>query len=99
MNLFTKKTENLTTCSFCGKLHTEVQKLIAGPGVYICDSCVNVCKGILAKEFSGGRNRSNKLLNAKEIKDRLDLLRELRDDKIITEKDFSARAKRLAEQL
>ena len=39
-------------CSFCGKSHAEVRKLIAGPGVYICDSCINVCKGILEKELS-----------------------------------------------
>ena len=38
-------------CSFCGKSHSEVQKLIAGPGVYICDSCINVCKDILDKEL------------------------------------------------
>jgi ATP-dependent Clp protease ATP-binding subunit ClpX len=37
-------------CSFCGKSHAEVRKLIAGPGVYICDSCITVCKGILDKE-------------------------------------------------
>ena len=38
-------------CSFCGKSHAEVKKLIAGPGVYICDGCINVCSGILAKEL------------------------------------------------
>ncbi len=42
---------NLTMCSFCGKSHAEVRKLIAGPGVYICDSCINVCKNILDKEL------------------------------------------------
>lgn len=41
---------NVTLCSFCGKSHAEVRKLIAGPGVYICDSCINVCKSILDKE-------------------------------------------------
>ena len=38
-------------CSFCGKSHAEVRKLIAGPGVYICDSCVTVCKNILDKKL------------------------------------------------
>lgn len=38
-------------CSFCGKSHAEVKKLIAGPGVYICDGCINVCQGILDKEL------------------------------------------------
>lgn len=41
---------NVTLCSFCGKSHAEVRKLIAGPGVYICDSCISVCKTILDKE-------------------------------------------------
>src|ERR1700722_20084004 len=41
---------NLTMCSFCGKSHAEVRKLVAGPGVYICDSCITVCKGIVEKE-------------------------------------------------
>jgi ATP-dependent Clp protease ATP-binding subunit ClpX len=41
---------NVTLCSFCGKSHAEVKKLIAGPGVYICDNCINVCKSILDKE-------------------------------------------------
>ena len=45
------RASNLTMCSFCGKSHSEVKKLIAGPGVYICDSCINVCKGILDKEL------------------------------------------------
>jgi len=42
---------NLTMCSFCGKSQAEVRKLIAGPGVYICDSCITICKGILEKEL------------------------------------------------
>jgi hypothetical protein len=36
-------------CSFCGRLHTDVAKLIAGPGIYICDGCVNLCVDILAE--------------------------------------------------
>ncbi len=38
----------LAVCSFCGKDNTEVKKLIAGPGVYICDECVGLCDDILA---------------------------------------------------
>jgi hypothetical protein len=45
------RASNLTMCSFCGKSHVEVQKLIAGPGVYICDSCINTCSGILDREL------------------------------------------------
>ena len=41
----------ITLCSFCGKSHAEVRKLIAGPGVYICDSCILVCKNVLDKEL------------------------------------------------
>jgi len=44
----------LTMCSFCGKSHSEVRKLIAGPGVYICDNCINICKNVLDKELSAG---------------------------------------------
>ncbi|MFM7181874.1 MAG: ATP-dependent Clp protease ATP-binding subunit ClpX [Verrucomicrobiales bacterium] len=42
---------NLTMCSFCGKSQSEVRKLVAGPGVYICDECITVCKHILDKEL------------------------------------------------
>ena len=45
---------NLTMCSFCGKSHSEVKKLIAGPGVYICNECIDVCSSILEKELGGG---------------------------------------------
>src|SRR5471032_1489161 len=50
---------NLTMCSFCGQSHAEVRKLIAGPGVYICDSCITVCKNILDKETKEESRRSN----------------------------------------
>lgn len=48
------RASNLTMCSFCGKSHSEVKKLIAGPGVYICNECVEVCATILEKELGGG---------------------------------------------
>ena len=38
------------TCSFCGKAQEEVKKLIAGPAVYICDECIELCKDIIAEE-------------------------------------------------
>ena len=37
-------------CSFCGKGQKQVKKLIAGPGVYICDECIDLCNEILAEE-------------------------------------------------
>jgi hypothetical protein len=36
-------------CTFCGKPHTDVGKLVAGPGVYICDECVNLCVDVIAQ--------------------------------------------------
>jgi ATP-dependent Clp protease ATP-binding subunit ClpX len=56
------RASNLTMCSFCGKSHAEVRKLIAGPGVYICDSCINVCKGILDKELNEDAKRQSTTL-------------------------------------
>jgi ATP-dependent protease Clp ATPase subunit len=37
-------------CSFCGKAQTEVKTLVAGPGVFICDECVELCRPIIAKK-------------------------------------------------
>ena len=48
---------NLTLCSFCGKSHAEVKKLIQGPGVFICDSCVLLCKSVLEKELAPDSKR------------------------------------------
>jgi ATP-dependent Clp protease ATP-binding subunit ClpX len=48
---------NITLCSFCGKSHAEVKKLIAGPGVYICDNCVVLCKNVLDKEFAAKKQK------------------------------------------
>jgi ATP-dependent Clp protease ATP-binding subunit ClpX len=66
---------NLTMCSFCGKSQSEVRKLIAGPGVYICDSCITICKGILEKELKEDSPKSKtnfKVLKPTEIKKLLD---------------------------
>ena len=41
----------LPRCSFCGKTQNEVRKLIAGPGVYICSDCINLCNEIISDEF------------------------------------------------
>jgi ATP-dependent Clp protease ATP-binding subunit ClpX len=42
----------LLKCSFCGKSQKQVKKLIAGPGVYVCDECIELCNEIIAEEFS-----------------------------------------------
>jgi ClpX C4-type zinc finger len=47
-------TRRITRCSFCGKSQDEVKKLIAGPGVYICDKCVDLCNEVLAKADGPG---------------------------------------------
>jgi ATP-dependent Clp protease ATP-binding subunit ClpX len=66
----------LTLCSFCGKSHAEVKKLIQGPGVYICDNCVVVCKNVLDKELRAeNKKTAPKLVVPKpsDIKKHLDL--------------------------
>ncbi len=65
------------SCSFCGKMQDEVQRLIAGPGVYICNECVELCESILEEGGHFSRRRSDddipaKLPTPKEIKQGLD---------------------------
>jgi ATP-dependent Clp protease ATP-binding subunit ClpX len=67
---------NITLCSFCGKSHAEVKKLIAGPGVYICDNCVILCKQVLDKELASQNRKQKTRINIakpSEIKRQLDL--------------------------
>ena len=76
------RASNLTMCSFCGKSHSEVKKLIAGPGVYICNECVDVCSNILAKELnppesSGKKGKGKASHKREEIPTPAELLREL----------------------
>ncbi len=62
------------SCSFCGKSQREVKKLIAGPTVYICDECIELCNDIIAEEY--GREEtppeSARIPKPKEIKEALD---------------------------
>jgi ATP-dependent Clp protease ATP-binding subunit ClpX len=62
------------TCSFCGKAQEEVKKLIAGPAVYICDECIELCKDIIAEEaqLEEVPLGSGQLPKPVEIKDVLD---------------------------
>ena len=64
----------LLYCSFCGKSQHEVRKLIAGPSVFICDECVELCNDIIREEASdaGQGGDSNKLPIPAEINDILD---------------------------
>ena len=66
-------------CSFCGKAQDEARRLIAGPGVYICDECIELCMSILEDEANLSQRKSNHhnepvatLLKPKEIKALLD---------------------------
>ena len=70
------RSNNLTMCSFCGKSHAEVRKLIAGPGVYICDSCITICKGILDKELGGDSSPAPAALEVPRPSDILESLNE-----------------------
>lgn len=61
-------------CSFCGKTQEEVRKLVAGPSVYICDECVELCNDILTEEFDGVPHQTNRqaVPTPKDIKASLD---------------------------
>ena len=59
---------DLLKCSFCGKSQKQVKKLIAGPGVYICDECIDLCNEIIEEELSEGTEVSlDELPKPKEI--------------------------------
>ncbi|MEM9226843.1 MAG: ATP-dependent Clp protease ATP-binding subunit ClpX, partial [Verrucomicrobiota bacterium] len=72
------KSTKMTFCSFCGKSQNEVRKMIAGPaGVYICDSCVTVCKTIIDRELKEGNPQEDapqsfRLVKPQDIKKHLD---------------------------
>ena len=61
-------------CSFCGKTQDEVRKLVAGPSVYICDECVDLCNDILTEELEDVGSKTNRLAvpTPKDIKASLD---------------------------
>ena len=63
-------------CSFCGKAQENVKRIIAGPGVYICDECVGLCSNIIEEEFeemcTEEKALENQSLSPKEIKEKLD---------------------------
>jgi ATP-dependent Clp protease ATP-binding subunit ClpX len=68
-----KKDENDNLfCSFCGKNQSEVRKLIAGPAVYICDECIQLCSEIIEEESEKDSQESDSILAPKEIKEKLD---------------------------
>jgi ATP-dependent Clp protease ATP-binding subunit ClpX len=67
--------EKLLYCSFCGKSQHEVRKLIAGPSVFICDECIDLCNDIIREEAQAdpaGKANKNDLPTPQEICDILD---------------------------
>jgi ATP-dependent Clp protease ATP-binding subunit ClpX len=52
--------EKLLYCSFCGKSQHEVKKLIAGPSVFVCDECVDLCNDIIKEEVQSLNEDSRK---------------------------------------
>ena len=64
----------LLYCSFCGKSQHEVRKLIAGPSVFICDECVDLCNDIIREEVqeASGETSHEKLPTPLEINETLD---------------------------
>ncbi len=72
-----KKVSNNVRCSFCGKLQDEVERIVAGPGVYICNECIDVCSNIVENEEYEDEEETYTLNNEnvptpKEIKEILD---------------------------
>lgn len=70
-----KTKESAPVCSFCGRSGDEVEKLIAGPGVYICNECIEVCSNILKEELKADRKKKAphfKLPTPEEIKSYID---------------------------
>jgi len=66
------KADDNLFCSFCGKNQKEVQKLIAGPAVYICDECIQLCSEIIEEEKEKDTKDMEQILIPKEIKEMLD---------------------------
>src|SRR5690554_6510734 len=69
-----KDDSKLLYCSFCGKSQHEVRKLIAGPSVFICDECVDLCNDIIREEVQddSADSKTEKLPSPQEIKETLD---------------------------
>ena len=64
---------DLLKCSFCGKSQKQVKKLIAGPGVYICDECIDLCNEIIEEELADGDEvKLDELPKPAEIRDFLE---------------------------
>ncbi|MDH3280520.1 MAG: ATP-dependent Clp protease ATP-binding subunit ClpX [Gammaproteobacteria bacterium] len=77
------KSEKLLYCSFCGKSQHEVRKLIAGPSVFICDECVELCNDIIREEVQEGSESSDSKSKFPKPSD----IREILDEYVIGQQD------------
>ncbi|KRO18320.1 ATP-dependent Clp protease ATP-binding subunit ClpX [Lacticaseibacillus saniviri] len=68
------ETTGPVTCSFCGKSQNQVKKIVAGPGVYICNECIDLCKEIIDEEF-----KEEAVQNLLEVPKPFDILKILND--------------------
>ncbi len=65
--------KNAVVCSFCGKSQDQVKKIVAGPGVYICNECIDLCKKIVDEELAReNKDKTIKALTPKQIVNKLD---------------------------
>lgn len=65
--------KELIRCSFCGKTQDQVRKIVAGPNVYICDECINLCHEIVLEELGVEQDIDiSEMLKPIEIKEILD---------------------------
>src|SRR5437879_12946992 len=82
----TREGNGTLKCSFCGKSQNDVRKLIAGPTVYICDECIELCNDIIAEEWEEEKSREIRSLpKPAEIKAVLDqyVIGQEREKKVI----------------
>ncbi len=74
--------KKIPRCSFCGKTQEQVRKLIAGPNVYICDECIDICSEIIEEEFAGEAGLSGEIALMKPME-----MKAFLDDFIIGQED------------
>ncbi len=68
------ETTGPVTCSFCGKSQDQVKKIVAGPGVYICNECIDLCKEIIDEEF-----KEEAYQNLLEVPKPIEIMKSLND--------------------
>ena len=84
-----KSGDSRLKCSFCGKSQDQVKKLIAGPEVYICDECVELCNEILEEEFFENKEEAQEKAeeNLKDVLHKPQDIKKYLDEHIIGQDD------------